>query len=585
VAAVFVGTAALLRAENGQSASPASELVVALCLVISGIVLLAAHTRESFWRGAIGFLTAPSEPRFRRPEEQATLRWDAFFLAALVVVAAIPRLFALSHSLWFDELWTLEFMRHGPLYAFSTQQSYNNHLLNSVLGSLCLQLYTLFTREPIPPLPPAWLVRLPAFMFGVCAPSMLYATARQHLARPAALAAAALLALSPAAVDFSAQARGYSALLFFTVAQAFFYGQALRTGAASAWVGWLACAVLGIASHLYFVCVVGVNLLFVALRAAWIATHLLDTARARAVFEQGVVLTLAWIPLALGCYALVRQEMLATAHRFAGMEPMARAHEILLPMLQLWGGVPRDGLLWVYYGACAACALLGIVHLARKPSGAAVYLPLLLVVPLLVVELAEPHYVYIRFFLFLLPAFVTLLACGLWELTLWALGPGPERAVYRALTLGVLTAGFFLLTLPGLREVMLLPKQDFAGAAERLRAEQERGRALVAVGLGNNYFKAYGLRAALPGDEAQLRAIVQKLQSVRVVDSGLLANPRMPPPILPTYVHRYGTGPIFVFPGRYRGWPYRWLDGDSDVMVYQLNAAQLPPPSPPDGTP
>src|SRR5262249_18822170 len=159
-------------------------------------------------------------------------------------------------------------------------------------------------------------------------------------------------------------------------------------------------------------------------------------------------------------------------------------------------------------------------------------------------------------------------ACGLWELALWALGPRPERAVYQALTLGVLTAGVFLLTLPGLREVMLLPKQDYAGAAARLKVGQDRGRALVAVGLGNNYFASNGLRVALPGDETQLRAIVQKQKSVLAADSALVANPRKPPPILPTYVRRYGTGPIFVFPGRYRGWAYRWLDGDSDVTVY-----------------
>jgi hypothetical protein len=577
--ALVSGVGAVMRADGGQNGSPAWGLTIALCLVVTGAVSLFAQARYSFWRRSAGIVTFQAGERDRMENlsavERIAQRWDLLVGVNLVVLAAILRIFPLFQSFWFDELWTLDFMRHGPLYALTHQESYNNHLLNSILGSLCLQFYGSISGHGVEAVPPTWVVRFPAFLFGICAPAVLYAAARRHVVRPVALAAAVLLALSPVAIDFSAQARGYAALVFFAIAQAYWLSRALKTSAASAWLGWLACAVLGVLAHLYFIFIIVVDLLFICALAAWTWTSMLDRPRARALVEQGVTLTLAWLPLAFGGYVRVWQPMQETADRFSEAVPMAHVHDILVPLLQAWGGVPQGTLWTVFCIASAALVLLGLRHLARQPSGVALYLGLMLVVPPLLVEIISPHFVYMRFFIFMLPAFLTLVACGIWELAVWTLGPQRERAAYHSLALSLGTAGFFLLTASGVRAMLLLPKQDYAGAVHRLREELDNKRAVASMGLGQEYFRLYEPRILPTKNEAQLRSLVQTKKTLLIVDSGLVGNPSKPPPMLPTLVKQAAGEPKFVFPGRFPNWPYRWLDGDSDVAVYALSANQL----------
>ncbi len=584
LAAVLLGVGAVVRADAGRNGSPFWGLVIAFCLVTAGVVLLFAQARYAFWRRTAGIVSPRPGERdaLEQPSasELAAQRWDWLILVNLIVLACIPRLVALFHSYWYDELWTLDFMRHGPLYALTQQQGYNNHPLNSFLGSLCLRWYQSFAALATPPvLPPTWVARMPAFLFGISAPALLYATARRHIATPAALAAGALLALSPAAIDFSTQARGYSALLFFTIAQAYWLSKALRTSAATAWLYWLGCTALGVLAHLYFVFVLFVDLIFIVGLAVWVHSRLMDGLRARALVEQGVTLTLAWVPLAVAGYARMWNAIQETMNRFAGVEPMARAHDVVVPMLQAWGGIPRGGFWTVYCIACALLIVLGVRALAKRPSGAAFYLPLILIVPPLLVEIAHPHYVYMRFFLFMLPAFLTLLACGMWELAVWIVGPKRERATYQMLALGLCVAGFFLLTFSGVRDVLLLPKQDYAGAAQRLQEEIERGRMVTSMGLGAEYFKFYAPQIQLKKKEAQLRDLLQAKKSLLVVDTGLVGNPSRPQPALTTLIKRAAGAPLWIFPGRFRDWPARWLDGDSDMSVYELKTNELPPTS------
>src|SRR5439155_14131522 len=121
-------------------------------------------------------------------------------------------------------------------------------------------------------------------------------------------------------------------------------------------------------------------------------------------------------------------------------------------------------------------ALAGLWYLLRTARDAALFLLLMLLVPLFVVEVLQPHYVYMRFFLFLLPAFLTLLACGLQQVSLWLAGNRAGRSSLQWVLLGGLCSAFVALTAPGLVRVMTLPKQDFAGAAEALRTEIARGQ-------------------------------------------------------------------------------------------------------------
>jgi mannosyltransferase len=573
--AAIVGAFAIIQQSSTPDDSPGKGLFVALFIFLGGVTLLYAQARYLFWRKAAGIVElhplAPVAHRVRDPHEAHLQRGDFSLLIGLTLLALLPRLPALHSSLWYDELWTLEFMRQGPLYALTHQVGFNNHLLNSLLGNLVLQAFGMTESAT---LPPPWMVRLPVFTFGVLAVPILYLAAREAFGRWVGVAAAVLLAFSPAAVDFSTQARGYSLVIFFTIAQAYFLCRALRLTSASAWVGWLVCALLGVMAHLYFVFVVGLNLIYLCGRAIWRSAYLRSHPHAIALIEQAVVLTVAWAILFCAVYMGVGTEMLAEARRTSEGVPVARAREVMLPLLQLWGGVPQGQWLTTFYVVCGLLALFGVWYLARQPSGGAVYLPMLLLVPPLVVELAQPHYVYMRFFAFGLPLFLTLLACGMAQVAHWTTGPTRQRTAWRN-GMHLLLAGLFcLLCLPGLLQVIRLPKQDYQGAADALRSETKPD-ALVGIGAGAKWLQQYGLNLQLPETEDALIALARDRKTLAIVDTDLTVNTRLRLPQITRLVRKAADRPERVFPGRFTGWPHRWLDGDSDMKLYRVDSATL----------
>lgn len=594
------------RPGGGPGWSPRFGLMIGGALLVTGILFLYAQSRYLFWRRTAGIVELRTGERDQReiPTERERLsrKWDLIIVANLIVIGALPRLLAMQHSLWYDELWSvLHFMVPGPVVALTKQESFNNHLLNSFLGSLCVQVYTLFHGFQAPTVPPAWLVRLPAFVFGVASPPMLYIAARRVMERPPAVAAAFLLALSPTAIDFSAQARGYSPLIFFAIAQTYWLISALRTSSASSWLWWIACCALGVAAHLYFAFVITADLLYLAILAVWTWRNLLDPDRCRALFEQAFAMISVWACLGFAVYASVLPTIRAYNARFAGEPPMARVQDIFVPLLQMWGGVPPDHLRIVFYVAALIFVIAGVSYLAKRPSGGAIYLPLLLAVSPALTAVAHPHYLYLRFFLFLLPAFLTLVACGMWSVSVWALGPKPERAGFHALTLGVFCMAYFGIALPGMWQVIRLPKQDYEGAAARINDELSRGRVFVGVNLGSEYFRPYMQerfrQSGIPPNQKllddylakkrkerksnevtkdQLADLVRMFKTVLVVDPDISVKPGAKPSAVAQAVRDVCKEPVMVFPGRFADWPYRWLDGNSDIKVYQLDAAHVP---------
>jgi len=100
-----------------------------------------------------------------------------------------------------------------------------------------------------------------------------------------------------------------------------------------------------------------------------------------------------------------------------------------------------------------------------------VYLPLLLVAPFVVMEFVPRWRIELSAFAFVLPAFVTLLAGGMKEFALLALGTDAERKGWRTATLYLLAGLFILLTFPGLCAVLSPVPPDARNAA---RTRQER---------------------------------------------------------------------------------------------------------------
>lgn len=130
-------------------------------------------------------------------------------MALVVLLAIVVRSINLNSSLWYDEVFTLvNFVRLPVDKLVSTYSSLNNHPLYSLAAKGAV---VLFGETPAA-------LRLPALVAGVCAIVMAGLLARRFMGPLGALLVCLLIALSVHDVWFSQNARGYTGLLFFSMA-------------------------------------------------------------------------------------------------------------------------------------------------------------------------------------------------------------------------------------------------------------------------------------------------------------------------------------------------------------------------------
>ena len=166
--------------------------------------------------------------------------WQAALLG-LVLAAGLLRLQGLGRSLDHDEVVTVREYAARPWSEVVTSYTAPN---NHILHTLCVKLArTAFGERD-------WAIRLPAWLAGCFGIVVAYSLARRFVgSRSVALLAAALLALSPVAVGYARQARGYTMLIFCAAAFGLCLRRALEDRALEdgrhRWVWWAAAVVTG----------------------------------------------------------------------------------------------------------------------------------------------------------------------------------------------------------------------------------------------------------------------------------------------------------------------------------------------------
>ncbi|MCB9882519.1 MAG: glycosyltransferase family 39 protein [Planctomycetes bacterium] len=165
------------------------------------------------WHVALTFLAAffmvagaTTQPSLAYHEPR---RHRRSLLVALVVSAFVMRLVGLDRGLWYDEAWMhVDLIRDKPLtYALRNFPSDNHHPLYTILAWCSVQLFGEHT----------FALRLPAVLFGALSVGMLYVFAAARTRHGEALLAALCLLVSHHHLSASQDARGYTALLFFTL--------------------------------------------------------------------------------------------------------------------------------------------------------------------------------------------------------------------------------------------------------------------------------------------------------------------------------------------------------------------------------
>jgi hypothetical protein len=205
------------------------------------------------------------------------------------------------------------------------------------------------------------------------------------------------------------------------------------------------------------------------------------------------------------------------------------------------------------------------------------FLLALLALPPIVTEIVRPHYLYMRFFSFLLPAFLTLLACGIVQIA-FATVPAKwtSNSNVSLASCFCFSAAFLAMTLPGLWDIIRLPKQDYQGAADHLRPLLGKEEPIGVMGIGGEWFDSYGIHLTDVNSLKKLRALLANHPSAIIVDANMTPHPHQIT-LFYRWIHRVMGRPIYIFPGRCSGWKYLYFDGDSDITLYRLTTADLPP--------
>jgi mannosyltransferase len=163
------------------------------------------------------------------------------FLVGILITAFLLRLYNLNFGIWFDEIVTYVSYMDRPFgEILTTYDNQNNHILYTLLARLSF----LTLGESV------WSLRLPAVLFGVGSVWALYLFSCEMGMWREGLLAAGLLTFSYHHVWFSQNARGYTALLFWTMLSSWLLVRALREAKVGLWLMYGLTTALGVLTHI-----------------------------------------------------------------------------------------------------------------------------------------------------------------------------------------------------------------------------------------------------------------------------------------------------------------------------------------------
>ena len=132
-----------------------------------------------------------------------------YILVLITLLGALTRGLYLSQPMLHDEAYTyVAFASRALRHIITDYHLPNNHVFHTILVFLSTRLLGNYP----------WTVRLPAYLAGVLVIPACYLAGSGQYDKKIALAAAALVSVSPVLIDYSANARGYSLLCLITLA-------------------------------------------------------------------------------------------------------------------------------------------------------------------------------------------------------------------------------------------------------------------------------------------------------------------------------------------------------------------------------
>lgn len=434
--------------------------------------------------------TGRPEHRFhdvRHPVDvPGTLPWERAGLAAILVLALALRLVDLDASLWYDEVFSLgHFIRLPWAELVRDFSSLNNHMFYSLQAKLAVALLG----------ESAWVLRLPALVFGLASLLAIWWMAREAAGRVPALATTLLLAVSYHHVWFTQNARGYTGLLFWTTLATVFFVRGLARPGARVFTAYALCVAAAMYTHLSAGFVIAAHgLVYVG---AWglqcvrggPLQGLRGAAPIAGFLGAGVLVGLLHLPLLAQAIATVGR-----VSGRAGTSSMAEWQSPLRTAQEILGSVGDLGLLApVALTAAVVLAILGAILIARwAPVLVAVYvvhIPLSLAVLAALSFRIWPRYFFVDLGFVMLAIVAATFAisqrAGALLLRRFA-SPAIAELPWRGAVTVMVAASAVLLA-----KNYEHPKQDFAGAVALIERQRQPGDITTSVGLATDTMRNY----------------------------------------------------------------------------------------------
>jgi hypothetical protein len=423
-------------------------------------------------------------------------------LAMIFVLALLLRVAPMRSGLGQDELFTIvNFVEVNSFWTtVSSSGAFNNHIGYSLLARLA---EIVFGRAD-------WSFRLPALFFGMASLSCVWLLFRSLIRPSVALTATALLALTPAHIVWSAQARGYSGMMFCTLLSSYYFLRLCSRASRSSAIAFVAVSVLGVYIHLYSVLVTLVQVLIVTVMAARGAFSQRWTDNHRSVVKYLAFSFLAIAVVSFVCYLPALQSMLGdiVSRESAG----TFIPEFPLLVLQDLSGnehVAVVALMFLVYA-------YGLFIFIRSHPFEGSYFACLALVPLCIMWMARPYDLYPRFFVYYLPYYILFLAFGLY--TIGSIGEHYSRFVRSGLY--ILIAAGVLLILYGWQPQWMreIPDEGYRDASRAVLAGADDSTTFCAIGGARSVWAYYIEREiAKPQNLDDLLALSKNHHDVRCV--------------------------------------------------------------------
>jgi hypothetical protein len=318
----------------------------------------------------------------------------------LLAGAAAVRFCAAQNSLWVDEILSVDLVRRlsSPLDVFHKVHSDNNHYLNS----LCI--YLLGFRGDWPG------YRIPSVLAGIGAVAVAGLIGKRR-STACAFVSLILFGFSYVLVLYSSEARGYAALVFFSLLSFLLLGSYLDSRKRAAALAFSLCACLGFLAHLSFV-------FFFLASVPWVALRLMRRRAGMGEFLESFALCYSLPALLVALlYFLDIRFLFTPGGAHPGLFNTFRA-------AMAWTlGMPFASTVGPMFAVAILVLAAGLWRLWREGSDLVAFFPgMIVVVPLLLLFLGHQEVLYVRFFIVPMAFLLVLLGIvlsRLWETRGW----------------------------------------------------------------------------------------------------------------------------------------------------------------------